>query len=667
MSGNFKPFGVAVKRHFDSMSKGELFRVAISGDAVWELYLSSFPEGTNPMFRVRTEHDGSYDRNFVRQLGNVVSITDTGELMTIWNISGLESPYKEVAESLNNALSGLVIESLFRTKERKYGYVNSTEVMPNGSIHTWDHFHAEINSRHLTNDVGTKIGEYNTRAELFQRGLTTVSNDALVQVQELVKTNTLYRGAEFTNLVSDFRDALKKYNNQTCPHKKNILVWRNADKHYAHFRNTVIGTLVVDLSEGKDLEEAVRMYESKVAPANYKRPTALITQSMIDNSIKKINELGIQESLERRHANLTDVSVNDVLWADSSAAKKMKGGLESLLSSSVKEKTLDKMSTVAIGIKEFMNSIVPTAQSMELFFAGSLQNNLMSVTAPVHANSPKLFKWDNGFAWSYNGNITDSIKERVKTAGGNVTNAKLRVSLAWFNYNDLDLHSDSPDGHVSFRDRKGILDVDMNAGGRRESKTPVENQSWVHPKNGHYEISVNNWTGSDTDNRQFIIEIENEGKVTQISSATSPAVGAYYKVVSFDIKDGKIANLAIGKNFTATGVSQDIWGIQTEKFVPVNILMNSPNYWGDSSVGNKHWFFILKDVKNPDETRGIYNEFLMSTLDGHRKVFEVLGAKTKCAVVDDQLSGLGFSSTKEDKVVVRVTTDKTTRLYEVQF
>lgn len=95
--------------------------------------------------------------------------------------------------------------------------------------------------------------------------------------------------------------------------------------------------------------------------------------------------------------------------------------------------------------------------------------------------------------------------------------------------------------------------------------------------------------------------------------------------------------------------------------------MYSPNYWDDNAVGNKHWLFMLDGCKNDEDTRGVYNEFLRSDLDQHRKVFEVLGNRTKCPVVDDQLSGLGFSSTKNDTVTAQVTTANGTRLFNINF
>jgi len=109
------------------------------------------------------------------------------------------------------------------------------------------------------------------------------------------------------------------------------------------------------------------------------------------------------------------------------------------------------------------------------------------------------------------------------------------------------------------------------------------------------------------------------------------------------------------------------WGVTTQSLVPVDTLMLSPNHWDGQAVGNKHWFFMLHGLKNPDACRGIYNEFLRGSLDPHRKVFEVLGARTKCPPADDQLSGVGFSSTRGDRATVVVDASGTTRAFNIQF
>lgn len=93
--------------------------------------------------------------------------------------------------------------------------------------------------------------------------------------------------------------------------------------------------------------------------------------------------------------------------------------------------------------------------------------------------------------------------------------------------------------------------------------------------------------------------------------------------------------------------------------------MLSPNYWGENAVGNKHTFFVLDGAKSDEETRGFYNEFLHPRLEEHRKVFEVIGDKTKCRPTEGQLAGLGFSSTKKDSFLVVARQGKKQRVFNV--
>jgi hypothetical protein len=63
---------------------------------------------------------------------------------------------------------------------------------------------------------------------------------------------------------------------------------------------------------------------------------------------------------------------------------------------------------------------------------------------------------------------------------------------------------------------------------------------------------------------------------------------------------------------------------------------------------------MLEDCKQEGKARGFYNEFLRGELDKHRKVFEVLGSKLKTPESDQQLSGVGFSSTQNNSILCKV-------------
>src|SRR5690606_36263727 len=125
------------------------------------------------------------------------------------------------------------------------------------------------------------------------------------------------------------------YDALTTPAAKSAYAWRHAQSNGTAFRNSVIGGLVGALSDGEELESAVRKFETQVAPQNYKRPKALVTQRMLDEADEMLQYLGRHSAIARRHAQLSDVSINDVLWVDGAVKPAMKEGLSGLLSSEV--------------------------------------------------------------------------------------------------------------------------------------------------------------------------------------------------------------------------------------------------------------------------------------------------------------------------------------------
>lgn len=661
----FSSFSEQLRQRFEALSQHELYTVAITGDEVWAAYLTAFPEGTNPIFRERTEHDCACCRQFIRNLGNVVAIID-GAVHTIWDDQTAPYPYNIVAQELGELVVNRSIDSLYRTTETKFGQVKSNELLADGSVRTWNHFHSPVAKKFQAASPAQVVGDFNTTVEVFHRGLNELTCGAFETVVGLIEANNLYRGEEFLGSVKQFHSFVVAYgllNDQ----QKEVFVWNKSTNPVARFRNTAIGTLLVDLSAGMELEAAVRSFESKVAPTNYKRTTALITPRMIDDAMKTIDDLGIREGLERRFAKLSDVSVNNVLWVDGSVQDKMKDGLAALLKESVAVTAPAKEVATPISIADFMANVVPKAKTISALVRNNLQKNLVSLTAPVHADARGLFKWDNNFAWSYNGNITDSIKEKVKAAGGN-TNAALRISLAWFNADDLDLHVFTPGGlHIAWNNRYGFLDVDMNGMDRHNAEDPVENVSFRSPEDGSYKVVVNNYNSRRSDSKGFVIEVESQGQINQYSRQISPANGQSFEIGRIMVKGGVVVDIQFDKAMTGGGFTQEKWGIKTEQYVKVETLMYSPNHWDDQVIGNRHWIFALAGCVNPDATRGIYNEFLDSALDKHRKVFEVIGARTMCPPTDEQLSGLGFSSTKGESLQVQVTEGNRRNTYLINF
>ena len=661
----FNVFGNAVQKQFELMAKGDLFEVGLDKELLWQTYLSSFPEGTNPMYKERTEHDCNCCKNFIRDVGRVVAVGSNNELTSIWEIDIGDSHYQVVANALANLVKSGQIAHVFTHHSKTAGVAKTHQKLEDGTVVTWEHFFCDVPKK-FVNIEPTTLSEIKATIDVFERGAEEITDAAIHTVLDMIQENSLYRGAEFKPGLESFLVLKKKYREAE---NKNIFLWKNYKESGARIRNTVIGTLLQDLSgDAVDIDHAVRSFEQKVAPTNYKRPTAVITKRMVDDALKTIKELGIDSAFNRRFATLEDLSINNVIYADRNAASIMKDNLAASLLSEVRE-TGDYTGAENLSIDDFIKKVVPKTQTMEVLFEGKHAANMVSLVAPQDEKAPNILRWDNNFSWSYRGNVTDSIKERVKKAGGNIE-AYLRVSLAWYNYDDLDLHVIETDRnhiyYVSKRSRTGgFLDVDMNAGSG-STREAVENVAWVDPKTmlkGNYQIYVHNYNKREHTDGGFEVEIEVNGEIRVFSYDRQVTHHENIPVFAF-IFDGRgVTSLEVGKNILDKRREQEIWNIKTGQFQKVSMLTLSPNHWDDNRYGNKHYLFMLENCKNDERPRGFYNEFLKPEFEKHRKVFEVLGDKTKCEMTDKQLSGVGFSSTKKDCVICRCNN----RVYKVTF
>lgn len=657
---DFKPFSQAVTAAFNTMiakddgKKMNLFNVDITGDELYAAYLAAFPEGTNPMFRERTEHDCSCCRNFIKNIGTVVFVKGN-EFHTVWDSvpESVASEYKVVANALSELIKSKAIKSPFYVGEPSYGAV--TTKAEDGTV--WNHFHAAVpriyQFKHNSSNV---VGGRNDDVAILKRSITELTDASVDMVEELIDQGSLYRGDEHKNAIKLLKQLKTAYNKLKTNRQREIFLWTTATPQ-TRIRNTVIGSLLIDLSDGKELEAAVGSFEAKVAPSNYKRPKALVTQKMIDSAKKTVEELGIEDSLARRYAVREDISVNDILFVDGTVKPKLLGGAFDSVKPTKGGVVPELKNVETITITDFINNVLPKADEVELFVKSTLGNSFVSLVAPLHAESTPLFKWDNGFSWSYDGEVTDSIKERVKRAGGKV-DGDVRVSLSWHNGDDLDLSiGNGKHDRVYFGYKRSFgaeLDVDMNAGHAKNSVDPVENIFWgtkSSMKPGTYDIQVHCWAMRSTSNPGFEIEIDILG--TTYTFTHAGLRNGERVTIGRLIMDAK-GEITVDGKFTKGGAGFEKWGIKTEQWAKVDMVMRSPNFWDGKAVGNQHVFFMLKDCLNPEGTRGFYNEFLRDDLTAHRKVFELLSSSLKVPADSNQLSGIGISTTKKEEVLVRV-------------
>ena len=677
----FVNFRTKIQEQFASMIQDSirLFAVEVDKDEMWNLYLDSFPEGTNNIYRERREHDCSCCRQFVKHIGNVVAIKN-GVVSTIWDVNIGDTTYQPVADALSAYIKSKAVENVFFSKEQRAGTSHNFELLPNGESKKWEHFYAEIPaiSVERRRSIGDVQGEFRATKSVFKRSLDEISEDSLLTVLELISQNSLYRGEEWKNPLNIFLEHKRAYTALGDDRLRDLYAWEMSVKvggAIGRIRNHSIGTLLVNISEGMELDLAVRKYEQIVAPANYKRPKAIFTQKMLEEAQRTIEELGYMTALGRRYATLDDITANNILFSNKDSAKRIAGA--SIFDDMKKDVPVNpkKFSRVEeVAIADFVSSILPNAQEIELFLESRHSGNLMSLIAPQDKTSKSMFKWNNGFSWAYAGNIADStMKENVKAAGGKVDGI-LRFSIQWndedYNPNDFDAHCIQPNGNTIFfgskRDNSttGELDVDIISPTR--GRAAVENITWLNKSRmprGTYQFLVNCY--SNRGGRSgFKAEIEFDGQLYSFDYNRELRHGENVYVANVEF-DGETFRLV--EKLPSGVSSRDIWGLKTNQFVPVSVVCYSPNYWDEQTgVGNRHYFFMLKDCVNPERPNGMFNEYLKEDLLKHKRVFEALGSKMAVADSADQLSGVGFSSTRRGDVIVKVK-GATERVLKIKF
>src|SRR6478736_936587 len=647
----FNKVKLQVQENLKKLSTSTLFYVGIDRDKIWEEYLNGFPEAE------RQHHNCNCCKSFLRQYGGIVGIIN-GNIVSIWDNITVEPEFGDSIKNLQVYIHSLPITDVFYNEFKKCGTDKNLD-KTSGEI--WNHFYIELENKFVVSkDIDSKRSEKRDDKAVLKRSLDELTKDSIETILELIAQGSLYKGPEFKGILDKFLDLKKAYNKVE---NKDVYAWlasTTVGQALCRIRNTSIGTLLIDLSEGVDLDVAVTKFEKVVAPTNYKRPTSLVTPKMVEQAKTKLEEMGLVESMERRYANLADLNVENILYTDKSSE------LTDVFKEISKEtlvnpRTLSKLEEISIN--DFIEKIIPKSKSIEVLLENNHLNNFVSLITGQDKNAKSLFKWDNLFSWSYTGGITDSMKERVKAAGGKVDGV-LRFSIQWNEDKksiiDLDAHAIEPSGyHIYFssfnKDRTGIstkmsgqLDVDMI----NPSHVGVENITWIDRpkmKDGKYNFKIHNYSG----HRNFDgvrCEIEFDGELHEFAY-NKPFTG-YLDIAEVTLNKGKFS-IETKPDSKSAVKSSEKWGTKTNTYTKVKQIMLSPNHW-EKPTGNKHYMFFLENCISDESPRPFFNEFLKEEFNENRKVFEILGGKVKVPDSKLQLSGVGFSETQRNSLIVKV-------------
>lgn len=692
-----KEFNKKLQQQFDLMSKsGKLFRVELSGDAVWELYLKSFDKGDNPIFRDENSSlkNCNHCKNFVRRYGNVVSVDDNYNIMSMFDFN-IEGEYENSVKALSTAIKSSKIVNVFfetlkslqslpyekssknnikfklgvESNEKRYTKEEAEKfgVVKVNEVRRFEHIYLTLD-KYFVNTSGDSIesiiSEYRDAKNVFQRAMETISLDTLTLVKDLINQGSLLNGAAHLYKIEQIIPLKKEYNDLSASHRNNWCWLKSYKLPFAKFRNELIGVLCTELSEGEDLNVACQSWNKRIDPVNYMKTTAPITQKQILEAKKFVEDNGYVESFDRRFATIDDIKVSEILHSNiGKDAIKTVSIFDNVKSTSTRHKRSEFDGVEEVSIEKFMKDILPTCTSVEAYLQNNQEGNMVSLTTANIPESKPIFKWNNNYSWTFNGNLAgkSQIKEEVKNKGGKVDGV-LRFSMMWANGNgddsDLDLHMVEPSGNMIYFSSKinhrtgGNLDVDIQRPGGKLAVENITFPTLSRMREGKYQLFVRQFSARNS--KGFKAEIEFEGEQYSYSYDNPVSDKRDIQIAEITLKDGKFTIRHILEATEGLGGSKEIYGLATNEFHKVNLVCLSPNHWEDNNVGNKHYFFMLNNCKSNDSIRSFHNENLLPELAEFRKVLEILGATNMINSTDKQLSGLGFNATVRDEVILKL-------------
>jgi len=690
---NFKQFNEAIQKQFLVLcATGKLFRSSVTGQEVWDTYLGAFKPENNPVFRdpESSEHNCNNDKNFIRRYGNIVAINNAnGQICTMFDcieddvygdsvqaVTKLLSsaPIKDVFFETFNELNSLPYEKCTKSQEKfqlgtavthkmytqeeadKFGVVEA------GKAYQFNHFHVFL-PKAFVDTSGTSVealmGQYRDAKNVFQRAMQEISLDTLELVKDLIVQGSLLNGDTHVFKIDQIIPLKKDYDD--LPAKmRDVWCWLNSYKlPFAKFRNELIGTLCVELAEGMELNTACQNWNKRVDPLNYMKATAPITKKQINEAQKFVEENGYEESFNRRFATIEDIDVSEIIHSNSATGEiktaSIFDGVKAAKSTRHKRSQFDGVEEISID--KFMKDVLPRCTSVEAFLENRMEGNMVTLTTANDKNSKPIFKWNNNYSWTYNGNLAgkSEIKQQVKEAGGKVDGV-LRFSITWNEDGedilDFDAHAKEPNKNVIYYGNRrsirtgGFLDVDMI----NPRKIGVENITWTDKKRmdeGKYSFFIHNFNSGR--NKGFKAEIEFDGEVyTYIHNRQAMGTTAVAEVT---LKNGVFT---IEHKLPETASSKSLWNLETNEFHKVKLICLSPNHWGTNKTGNKHYFMMLDGCASEGSMRSFHIENLSDELLKHKRVLEILGNTHRLQPSKKQLAGIGINSTVKDEVVLRL-------------
>lgn len=357
-----------------------IFRTDVDG--LYDAYLNGLDESE------RQYHTCHCCRQFIQNFGGLATINVEGvKRPLLWDSRDAPDMYLKAASEMYVKVQGAKVTGPFYAKEAVLGTPVTGE---------WRHF-AFRQPTHLIHKDRVKT-PYQAEAEKIEdyrtmsRALSELSLDTVNNALTIAQSETLQNSERIVGPAQWLAKLRKAWGDAKGRTRANVLWYAVtvAPPGFAHPRSSMIGTLLEDLGKGMPFAEVKARFDAKMHPLQYQRPSAPPSAGNIAASEKLVEQLGIANSLRRRHATFPEVKL---LWnhLQKPPMTKANTGVFDILKETTKVE--HRLPAKAMSWEKFNALVLHKAEAINLV-VGAGRNSYAGLLTAEDYDAPPILQWD---------------------------------------------------------------------------------------------------------------------------------------------------------------------------------------------------------------------------------------------------------------------------------